>query len=262
MIVQVEFRHRTYRQYGKVYKKPNQDNSSNPLIFYINTIKMHLLKIDDLHFENMLSNHDSDGGNSINLSLSKLFVCMDNESSRFEVSIKVAALNQLYSTAIQYISPVVNKIIDEVDENHKSFNENQYANLVDKISTATWQSSTTGKDHSRCNLSFASKYVHFLSMYKIPIYDSYIWIVMIGYLKQYVSSTYSFTPPTSYKDFYDVFSKFKNHFKLNERSIYNIDKFLWQYGKNLIVQIIEEEKIELDKAKNVLKKRISFHVKE
>lgn len=207
----------------------------------------------------MLIAHDKDGGNLINASLSKLFDCLDDESSKFEVSIKVAALNQLYSTAIQYITPVVEKIVDEVNKNHKLFTENQYVELVDKIATATWVSPTTGKSHSRCNLSFASKYVHFLSGYKIPIYDSYIWIVMIGHLKQYGKLSNSFSAPASYRDFYNVFIEFKNRFNLTGYTNYDIDNFLWQYGKNTINKIINDEKVSLEKAKALLKKRISNH---
>lgn len=217
------------------------------------------MEIGESHFENMLSIHDTDGGNLINASLSKLFECMNDESSRFEVGIKVAALNQLYSTAIQYIRPVVEKIVCEVSEKHKSFTDKGYADLVDKITTVSWVSPTTRRAHSRRNLSFASKYVHFLSGCKIPIYDSIIWIVMIGYLKQNGYNAYSFSPPSSYEYFYKAFVKFRQRFNLNERSNYDIDKFLWQYGKNMLNEIIEEENLSLDEAKLTLKRRITNH---
>lgn len=218
---------------------------------------MELIEISEAHFKNMLSIHDKDGGNLINATLSKLFECMNDESNKFEVGIKVAALNQIYSTAIQYITPVVDKIVCKVSQKHHSFTNKKYADLVDEIATITWVSSTTGKHHSRCNMSFASKYVHFLSGRKIPIYDSYIWIVIIGYFKQNGFNEYSFSPPTNYNHFYDVFVKFKKHFNLNKRSNYEIDKFLWQYGKNMLNEIIEEKKTSLDKAKTVLKRRIT-----
>lgn len=218
---------------------------------------MKLLEINESHFKNMLRIHDSDGGNLVNESLSKLFDCMNDESNRFEVSIKVAALNQLYSTAIQYITPVVNKIVCNIPRDYKNLSENGYAALVDSISTATWVSPTPEKNHSRTNLSFASKYIHFLSNCKIPIYDSYIWIVMIGYLKQEKYEKYSFNPPENYEYFYQVFIKFKEHFNLQQKSNYEIDKFLWQYGKNILNEIIIEKSVGLDKAKSILKKRIT-----
>lgn len=217
---------------------------------------MKLIEINQSNFENILSIHDGDGGNLINDSLSKLFECMNDESNKFEVGIKVAALNQLYSTAIQYITPIVEKIVCEMPEKYRSLTEKEYSMLVDKIATVDWVSQTTGKTHSRCNLSFSSKYVHFISGRKIPIYDSYIWIVMIGYLKQNGQDTYSFSTPPSYKYFYDVFIKFKELFNLNNYSNYDIDKFLWQYGKNLLNKIMKDQEPNLGKAKLVLKKEL------
>ena len=221
---------------------------------------MKLLEITIANFDEIIMLHDKEGGNSINASLSKLFNCLDNESSKFEVSIKVAALNQLYSTAIQYIAPVVEKIVNEGGKNHKLFTEKEYVELVDKIATATWVSPTTKNAHSRCNLSFASKYVHFLSCRKIPIYDSYIWIVMIGYLNQNGKLACPFKAPANYRDFYNVFTEFKNKFNLTSYSNYEIDKFLWQYGKNIINKIMYEESVNLDKAKSLLKQRITLHL--
>lgn len=218
---------------------------------------MKLIKISESHVRNILLVHDRDGGNLVNASLSKLFECMNDESSRHEVSIKVAALNQIYATAIQYITPVVDEIIHKVPENHKVFSDEEYSKLVDEIATVSWISPTTGKRHSRCNLSFASKYIHFLSRRRIPIYDSYIWIVMIGYFKQNGCNTYSFSTPKSYKDFYEIFIKFKQFFDLKAYPNYEIDKFLWQYGKNMLNDIIKETKSSLDSAKTTLKKRIT-----
>ncbi len=73
----------------------------------------------------MLSQHDKDGGNKINESLTKLFDSLNNETNQYEVSIKVAALNQIYSTAIQYIAPVVSQICGNIDNNHKLHSINQ-----------------------------------------------------------------------------------------------------------------------------------------
>jgi hypothetical protein len=216
---------------------------------------MKLLEITDANFKEVLTLHDDDGGNSINASLLKLFKHLDDESSKEEVSIKVAALNQLYSTAIQYIKPVVEKIVNEAGKNESNFIE-----LVDKIATVTWVNPTKKESYTRCNLSFASKYVHFLSNCEIPIYDSYIWIVMIGYLNQNGKSAYIFKAPANYRNFYNVFTEFKNEFNLKNYSNYEIDKFLWQYGKNTINKIMNEESVNLDKAKSLLKQRITLHL--
>lgn len=217
---------------------------------------MHLLNINDENIQAMLRQHDSDGGNAINDSLSKLFSSLRDEKNRHEVSIKVAALNQIYSTAIKYITPVVEKICSEIDNVHTSYSTEQYIAFVDKISTVSWTSPTTSKRHTRCNLSFSSKYVHFLSGRKLPIYDSYIWIVMVGYMMQKNNSHISFAAPKTYAQFYDVFCKFKSEYNLCSYSNYDIDKYLWQHGKNLITEIMKRDKVGLDKAKSELRASI------
>ncbi|MFZ2726382.1 MAG: hypothetical protein WAX77_09040 [Methylococcaceae bacterium] len=217
---------------------------------------MKLIKIDENHFANMIAINKSKNGDAINEGLSKLFKCMNDESNRFEVSIKVAALNQLYSTAIQYIPPVVEKIVTSIPKK-SNYEEQDFVKLIDSISTITWDSDRKGKEYSRNNLSFASKYVHFLSERKTPIYDSHIWIVMIGYLIQERNNKYSFAPPKNYESFYKFFKEFKEFFNLQEKSNYEIDKFLWQYGKNMITEIINEQNVSMDKAKSILKKRIT-----
>jgi len=218
---------------------------------------MKLLEINEDSFNKIIAIHDSDGGNLINESISKLFDCMNDSSNKYEVAINVAALNKIYSTAIQYITPVIDEIVLNVPKNYNSFTINQYVELVDNISKVNWISPTTGKEHSRCNLSFASKYIHFLSGRKIPIYDSYIWIVMVGYFKQKGNNEYSFSPPVNYKYFYETFKKFKLTFNLLNHSNYEIDKYLWQYGKNMLNDIVEDESVSLNKAKSILKKRIN-----
>ena len=216
---------------------------------------MELIEINENNIEQLLKQHDADGGNKINESLGKLFSALSDEENENEVSIKVAALNQLYSTAIQYIKPVVKKIVSEVPLNHSELGPNAYLELVDKIAPVEWVSEATGKKHNRINLSFASKYVHFLSQKSTPIYDSYIWLVMVAYLKENKINI-GLSPPKSYSDFYSYFVKFKEIYNLEAYSNYKIDKFLWQYGKNILTEIMKSKGVTLDKAKSILKKCI------
>jgi len=218
-----------------------------------------MLRIPDNSFINEnLSIHDEEGGNLLNESLGKLFKVFDDSSNTHEVSIKVAALNHLYSTGINYITPVVDKIVENIPQNHgDNLSEDDYRELVDNIATVSWVSQSSGKKHQRCNLSFASKYVHFLSNRRIPIYDSYIWILISGYIYQNGEKQISFSPPVNYVNFYSRFLQFKSSYSLGHFSNYDLDKFLWQYGKNLISAIIKEENISLAKARTKLKKRIT-----
>ena len=194
--------------------------------------------------------------NELNLNLLKLFKTFNDDKNKYDVLIKVASLNKIYSTAIVNINPVVkqiNEISRLTETNPKTITE--YVELVDKISKVNWKNNK-GENFERNNLSFSSKYVHFLSDYKTPIYDSYIWIIIKGYLGQKNNQKISFENPKNFKEFYKVFDKFKKDLDLEHYSNYEIDKFLWQYGKKLISEIEAEMLIDLEKAKSELKKRL------
>mgnify|MGYP000202667323 CR=1 FL=1 len=80
---------------------------------------------------------------------------------------------------------------------------------------------------------------------------------MVGYLKQIGHKNLRFSPPNSYRSFFGVFQEFQSTFNLDRYSNYDIDKYLWQYGKNLINDIATSNDVNLDKAKSILKKRIT-----
>lgn len=219
--------------------------------------EMNLLEIDKTNIDRLLKEHNNEGGNEINKSLKKkLFNNFPDESNKNEVSIKVAALNQIYSTAIRYIKPIVEKIVSEVPRNHLKMDCDAYIKLVDDISTIEWVSETTEKKHKKNNLSFSSKYVHFLNKMSTPIYDSHIWLIMAAYLRE-KNIKVNLSPPKSYSEFYKCFINFKRLYKLESYSNYKLDKFLWQYGKNILTSIMKSENVNLDKAKAILKKRIT-----
>ena len=218
-----------------------------------------LQKITDALIEQMLERHASNGGVLMDESLSKLFECMEDEKNLDEVKIKVAALNTLYSTAIQNIQPVAKKITDVCSKTSVYESEKMYVDLIDKIARVEWSNKNNTEKYIRHNLSFASKYVHFLSKYQTPIYDSYIWIVMVGYLLQSNNEkVYAFNPPSTYAEFYKIFNDFKTTYGLHNRTNYDIDKFLWQYGKLLIdqIQVPNNNNPSLEQRKTSLKKQL------
>jgi len=216
---------------------------------------MKLIKPDNEFILSTLYQYNLIEGNELNDKLKKLFQQFNDDKNKFDVLIKVAALNKIYSTAITNINPVVDQITKVANESNNPQNIDDYTNLVDKISKINWTNSKE-VNFKRNNLSFASKYVHFISNYKIPIYDSYIWIVIKGYLGQYKNEKISFNAPKNYIEFYSTFIDFKNLFDLEKYSIYEIDKFLWFYGRTMIEKIEKELMIDLNKAKSELKKRI------
>jgi hypothetical protein len=191
-----------------------------------------LERITPALIKEMNNRHTIEGGTAINEKLDLLFSTFPDNTCPNDVQVKVAVLNTIYNTAINYILPVASKINAEfktLAESKKGI-EVSPIDMVDRIAKAEWTSEETRKVVSRTNLSFASKYMHFESKRVVPIYDSYIWIVMNGYLHA-VGDRVTFGAPRNYADFYGRFQQFRHRFKLDGYSNYEIDKFLWQYGK-------------------------------
>lgn len=215
---------------------------------------MKLNKITDEFIEEILHEYSLIEGDKLNQKLLKLFQEFSDDTNKFDVLIKVATLNKIYSTAITNINPVVEKI-NVIAKNHNFHKTVDFVDFADKISIVNWKNDN-GMEYKRNNLSFSSKYTHFSSNFEIPIYDSYIWIVIKGYLAQNNHEKISFTIPTNYAEFYLTFNDFKEKFNLENYSNYKIDKFLWTYGRKMIIDIANEMGINIDNAKSELKKRI------
>lgn len=181
--------------------------------------------------KDILKEFDDNGNNDLNIKLLELFEIFNDFSNCNEVKIKVAALNKIYSTGILNIDPVIEKILSEIHFETKNFKEYEFVELVDKIAKISWIDKK-GKNQNRKNLSFSSKYIHFLSGFKTPILDSYILELIKEYQKTN-GKKISFSNSKGYLEFYQIFEEFKKDFNLQRYSNYEIDKFLWQYAKNL-----------------------------
>ncbi|WP_323144860.1 hypothetical protein [Massilia phyllosphaerae] len=191
-----------------------------------------LKRITPALIDKMNKRHTTEGGTAINDKLDLLFSTFPDNTCLNDVQVKVAVLNTIYNTSIQYIRPVAEKINAEFKAFAKSKKGIQVSpiDMVDRIATAEWDRKERGGLVMRTNLSFASKYMHFESKRDVPIYDSYIWIVMNGYLHA-AGDRVTFGVPCNYADFYARFRQFRQRFELDRYSNYQIDKFLWQYGK-------------------------------
>jgi hypothetical protein len=195
-----------------------------------------------------------DENKNLDEKLKLLFVDFYKDNSdKTNILIKVATLNKIYSTAILNINPVVDKI-HEVFMNPLILD---YKLLVDEIATVEW------KTFKRRNLSFASKFMHFHSSFEIPIYDSYVWILIKTYIGYKNGSKISFKPPKSYIEFYNTFEIFLTLYNLLDTNytIYEIDKFLWKYSKKLIevIQINNNfSSKDTEKSKSLLMKELKL----
>lgn len=250
-ILQYETDH-TFVDDNAFYYLNNGKHSRCPTIKSQNMIK--LTRPDISQISKILEVYNSGEGNNLNDSLTKLFL-MFNKKDKYEILIKAVSINQIYGTAILNINPVV----DKIHENFLNCQDNptigEYIDLVDKISEVSWIDKK-GKLQNRSNLSFSSKYVHFLSNKVISIYDSYVWILITGYLNQNSPNIIKEDKPNNYREFYEYYKNFISLFELSGFDVYKIDKYLWQYCKILLTEISQKNNLEVSKAKILLKKLI------
>lgn len=156
-------------------------------------------------------------------SLDKLFfeLCPNNTSLP-DILIKCSCLNDFYSTNIYSIYDV-GKHIYELNIDSRLYQGD--LNLVNDIANVTI------KNKQKKFYSFASKYCshHFPDIY--PIYDSYVEKVLIYFNKIDKFSFFKKQDLKDYTRFKSVILDFKEFYKLDEYTIKQIDRYIWQLGK-------------------------------
>ena len=131
-------------------------------------------------------------------------------------------MNDFYSTNIYSIYEVAKHIYEL---NIDSRLHQGDLNLVNEIADMTI------KNKKKRFYSFATKYCshHFPNFY--PIYDSYVEKVLIYFNKIDKFSFFKKQDLKDYTRFKSVILDFKKFYKLDEYSIKQIDKYIWQLGK-------------------------------
>lgn len=156
--------------------------------------------------------------------LDKLFfkLCPENKDIN-DVLLKTVALNDFYSTQIFSVYTVANHIItiSNIDKRIKDGDET----LVEEIQTVT----INGKEKNF--YSFATKYCSHHNPSAFPIYDSYVSDMLYFFSKR--DNFFKFTKVSlrNYRIFKKTISSFMNFYSLNQYSVKDIDKYLWQIGK-------------------------------
>ena len=134
----------------------------------------------------------------------------------------MTALNQFYSTNIFSVYPVAEHIKAlDIDSRLKAGDES----LVDDIRIVA----LNGREKNF--YSFASKYCSHHNPDAYPIYDSYVDEVL-----RYFRNTDRFTgfrtgELKNYKSFKEILMTFRIYYGLEQFSLKEIDKYLWQLGK-------------------------------
>ena len=79
--------------------------------------------------------------------------------------------------------------------------------------------------------SFASKYCSHHNQVEFPIYDSYVDIVLRYFRKADKFYNFKNEDLKDYCKFKNILLKFREYYGLQEFSLKELDKYLWQFGK-------------------------------
>lgn len=152
-------------------------------------------------------------------SLDKLFLELIPENKVIEdILIKSSTLNDFYSTNIFSIFPVAKHILSlNIDSRLKEGDPT----LVKDISNVL----------NRNFYSFATKYCSHHNPYDFPIYDNYVLKVLVYYKKRDKFSNFKNKDLKDYIIFKNTLFEFRDFYGLNKFNLKELDKFLWQLGK-------------------------------
>ena len=156
--------------------------------------------------------------------LNKLFMeVYPNNTDINDILIKCSSLNDFYSTNIFSIFPVAKHILElNIDERVK----NKDTSLVNDIAKLN----INGKE--KYFYSFATKYCSHHFPNDFPIYDSFVEKCLIYFKKK--DKFYKFTKEDlkDYAKFKEILLHFKRYYNIDEFNLKDIDKYLWQLGKD------------------------------
>ncbi|MBI2099078.1 hypothetical protein HYT45_01525 [Candidatus Uhrbacteria bacterium] len=142
-----------------------------------------------------------------------------------DVLVKVCTLNQFYSTQIRKIFVLAKHIVSlNIDNDLRNNN----LDLVEKI--ASGHKIHISKKAKESHLySFATKYCSHHNPTEYPIYDSFVAKMLIHCKEK--EFDFDNEDLKIYSKFKDILSNFRKHYDLESFDLKQIDKYLWQVGK-------------------------------
>lgn len=155
--------------------------------------------------------------------LNKLFFnTYPNNINIEDILIKASALNDFYSTNIFAIFPVSKHILNlQIDNRLKS----KDVTLVNDIANVSINGA------KKNFYSFASKYCSHHDPINYPIYDSYVEKILLYFKEKDNFSNFIANDLKDYKKFKDILIEFKKYYDIDNYSLKDIDKYIWQLGK-------------------------------
>ena len=139
-----------------------------------------------------------------------------------DILIKASSLNYFYSTNIFSIFPVAKHILElDIDERLK----NGDTSLVNDIADVTISGV---KKHF---YSFATKYCSHHNSDAFPIYDDFVKKVLLYFKSKDKFDVFTADDLKDYSKFKNILISFKKYYDIDNYSLKDIDRYLWQLGK-------------------------------
>jgi len=155
--------------------------------------------------------------------LAQLITRFPHNTDPAQVLLKVIALNQLYSTRINYIDLIpLSRYIAQLG--------------IDKIIAQGLPSAVEliwSCEGMRDYYSFATKFCSWHNPTTYPIYDHYVDECLWAYKKQDLFFDFHHQDLYDYKKLVNIVATFRDHYGLSEFSFRDLDKFLWNTGKRM-----------------------------
>jgi len=140
-----------------------------------------------------------------------------------DILIKVCSLNDFYSTNIFSPFTVAKHILKlQIDNSLAS----EDLSIVNKIAKVRMNGGNVKNFYS-----FATKYCSHHKPTIYPIYDSYVEKILVYFRRTDNFYKFSNIDLKTYELFRDILENFRSYYKLEKFDIKQIDKYLWQAGK-------------------------------
>lgn len=158
--------------------------------------------------------------------LDRLFLVLCNQNNELcDILLKCSTLNDFYSTNIFDIYSVAVHILYIKDIDNRLAKGD--LSLVEEIAHVK-----VGKDQTERNFySFATKYCSHHQPSKYAIYDNNVEKVLIYFKDRDHFCKFENKDLKDYPKFMSIIKQFMKHYKLSKFTLKEVDKYLWQLGK-------------------------------
>ena len=156
--------------------------------------------------------------------LDKLFFkTYPNNTDINDVLIKASVLNDFYSTNIFSIFPVAKHILELDIDKRLEENDTTLINDLAKVKIGNVEKNF---------YSFATKYCSHHKPKEFPIYDSFVEKCLMYFYKKDNFEEFSKADLKDYTKFKNILKSFKKYYNIDMFDLKDIDKYLWQLGKD------------------------------